>query len=209
MTDYKKFIAVLEANSVIPVVVIDNLEDTLPLADALINNGCNIIEITLRTAVGMQAIELLKRERPQMLTGAGTVCSKEQFLKMESIGVDFIVSPGSTPELLEVGASANIPYLPGVMTSSEILRAMNYGYKVLKFFPAALAGGIGGLKTYGSVYSDVLFCPTGGITGDNYKDFLALKNVVALGGTWLAKQEDIVNQQWADIAARVQRCYGR
>jgi 2-dehydro-3-deoxyphosphogluconate aldolase/(4S)-4-hydroxy-2-oxoglutarate aldolase len=143
-----------------------------------------------------------------MIVGAGTVCSLAQFAKMQDICVDFIVSPGSTPELLAAGRRSSIPYLPGVMTSSEILSVMNYGYQVLKFFPAALAGGLNALKTYGEVYTDVLFCPTGGITGANFREFLALKNVVALGGTWIAKKDLLAAGNWSEIAANARALRG-
>ena len=179
----------------------------MPLAWTLKENGCNIIEITLRTAAALPALKLIKAAGIEIILGLGTVTTAEEFRRAVDSGAEFVVSPGSSQELLEYGAAQTVPYLPGVMTSSEILQARAYGYHIQKFFPAALAGGIGGLKTYGSVYSDVLFCPTGGITGENYPEYLALKNVVALGGTWIAKQDDIVNRQWTDIAARVQRCY--
>ena len=207
MYNYEEFLKTLRDNPVIPVVVIDDERDAVPLAWTLKENGCNIIEITLRTAAALPALKLIKAAGIEIILGLGTVTTAEEFRRAVDSGAEFVVSPGSSQELLEYGAAQTVPYLPGVMTSSEILQARAYGYHIQKFFPAALAGGIGGLKTYGSVYSDVLFCPTGGITGENYPEYLALKNVVALGGTWIAKQDDIVNRQWTDIAARVQRCY--
>ena len=198
----------LKNNPVIPVVVIENELDAVSLARTLKDNGCNIIEITLRTKAALPALRLIKAAKIEIIIGIGTVTSADEFRQAVDAGAAFIVSPGSSEELLEYGAAQTVPYLPGVMTSSDSLQARADGYCVQKFFPATLAGGIGGLQTYGSVYSDVLFCPTGGITGENYRDFLALKNVVALGGTWIAKPEDVANGSWEAIAKRVQDCYG-
>ena len=208
MYNYAEFLQTLKNNPVIPVVVIENELDAVSLARTLKDNGCNIIEITLRTKAALPALRLIKAAKIEIIIGIGTVTSADEFRQAVDAGAAFIVSPGSSEELLEYGAAQTVPYLPGVMTSSEILQARAYGYCLQKFFPATLAGGIGGLKTYGSVYSDVLFCPTGGITGENYRDFLALKNVVALGGTWIAKPEDVANGSWEAIAKRVQDCYG-
>ena len=137
-----------------------------------------------------------------IIVGAGTVCTVDQFKAVEDINVDFVVSPGHTEELLKHALNSKVSYLPGVMTSSEILRVMNAGFKIQKLFPASLAGGIKAIQAYGSVYSDVKFCPTGGITADNFTDFLKEKNVCAVGGTWIAGKEEITGNKWDSIKSK-------
>lgn len=199
MYNYDSFIKTLNENSIVPVVVIDNYEDVLPLADVLLENNCRIIEITLRTARAIDSIKLLKDRNYDIIVGAGTVLNSEMFKKVEEAGVDFVVSPGTTDELLKYAATSKTNYLPGVMTSSEILKVKMSGYTIQKFFPASLAGGIGALKTYASVYGDVKFCPTGGVSPENYKEFLSLSNVCAVGGTWIAPKDKIASHDWESI----------
>lgn len=194
----------LGSNKVVPVVVIDDAADAVPLAAALKKGGCNIMEITMRTAAAIPALKAIRAVEPEMIIGMGTVTNVEMFKQAVFWGAEFIVSPGSSEELFKHAADYGVTYVPGVMTSSEIMVAREYGFLLQKFFPAALAGGISALKTYASVYADVLFFPTGGITGDNYQDYLSLNNVSALGGTWIAKREDIAGKQWDKITARLE-----
>lgn len=196
MYNYDTFIKTLKENPIVPVVVIDNYEDVLPLADALLENKCHIIEITLRTQKALESIKLLKQKKYDIIIGAGTVLNSEMFKKVEDAGIDFVVSPGTTDDLLKYAAASKTNYLPGVMTSSEILKVKMAGFTIQKFFPASLAGGINGLKTYASVYSDVQFCPTGGVSAENYKEFLSLQNVCAVGGTWIAPKDKITSHDW-------------
>ncbi len=202
MYSYNKFLENLNNNPVVPVVAIDNKDDVIPLAEALIKGNCKIIEITLRTKDGIEAIKLLKNSGLDMVVGAGTVVNTDQFKQLEDIGADFIVSPGGTDELLSYASESTMSYLPGVMTSSEVLKTMSYGFKIQKLFPAMVAGGAKALNAYGSVYGDVKFCPTGGINSENFLDFLSLSNVCAIGGTWIAKSSDISKHYWDIIEER-------
>ena len=202
MYSYADFMKKLSDNPVVPVVAIEKKEDVLPLAKALIAGNCKIIEITLRTKEGIDAIRLLRKSNLDILVGAGTVINTDQFKELEDIGVDFIVSPGGTDQMLQYAAESTMAYLPGVMTSSEVLKTMTYGFKIQKLFPAMIAGGASALNAYSSVYGDVKFCPTGGINSENFTDFLSLSNVCAIGGTWIAKTSDINNHYWDVIEER-------
>ena len=186
-------------------------EDAVPVCRTLVEHGIKIVEITLRTSCWAEAIKNVKNSDVDIIVGSGTVISLDQYKQSEKIGVDFIVSPGSSDELLQYANVSNTLYLPGVMTSSEILRAYNYGFKFQKLFPAALAGGITALKTYKNVYQDVKFCPTGGVNFDNFKDYLSLSNVCAVGGTWIASSDEIASNDWDNIgnkaAAVIEKSY--
>ena len=204
MDKKERTISVLQGNKIVPVVVIEDVANAVPLAEALLKGGCNIMEVTMRTEAAIPALEAIRAALPHMIVGMGTVTNKDMYKKAEYYGAQFIVSPGSSSELLSHAQDNGLPFLPGVMTSSEIMVAREYGFLVQKFFPAALAGGISAIKTFGSVYGDVLFFPTGGITGVNYRDYLAEKNIIALGGTWIATKDDVSKGNWAQITARVQ-----
>ncbi|HJO94642.1 MAG TPA: bifunctional 4-hydroxy-2-oxoglutarate aldolase/2-dehydro-3-deoxy-phosphogluconate aldolase [Victivallales bacterium] len=199
MYDEKNFERILKENPVVPVVAIENASDALPLCEILVANGINIIEITLRTSAAVKAITSVINSNLKICMGAGTVCDAEQFKMVENLGVDFVVSPGTTDELIDYAAKSSVSYLPGVMTSSEILKLRNFGFKFLKLFPATVAGGLNALKAYGSVYGDVKFCPTGGINKDNFIEYLNMKNVCAVGGTWIAGSRDIGDHNWTGI----------
>lgn len=203
MYNNEKFAAVLAENPVIPVVAVRKAEDCVPLAETLVSGGINIIEITLRTEAAFEAIKRLVASGIKISIGAGTVFNTEQFKKLEDLGVDFIVSPGTTDALLEYASASKMPYLPGVMTSSEILKTYNYGFKFQKLFPASLAGGIKAIQAYSGVYGGVSFCPTGGIKSDNFMEFLAQSNVCALGGTWIASANEIAGNSWESISSKV------
>ncbi|MCP4179405.1 MAG: bifunctional 4-hydroxy-2-oxoglutarate aldolase/2-dehydro-3-deoxy-phosphogluconate aldolase [bacterium] len=203
MYDVKNFEKILNENPVVPVVAIENATDALPLCETLAANGINIIEITLRTSAAIEAIKSVINSELQICVGAGTVCDSEQFKMVENLGVDFVVSPGTTDDLIEYALNSTTSYLPGVMTSSEILKLRNAGFKFLKLFPATVAGGLNALKAYGSVYGDVKFCPTGGINRDNFIDYLNMNNVCAVGGTWIAGSSDIVDNSWSQIKDNV------
>jgi 2-dehydro-3-deoxyphosphogluconate aldolase / (4S)-4-hydroxy-2-oxoglutarate aldolase len=202
MYDYNKLLNTLNENPVVPVVAIENCEDAIPLAKALLDGGVKIIEITLRTTAAIGAMKKLIAANTGICVGAGTVCTVDQFKAIEDINADFIVSPGHTDELLNYASSSTMPYLPGVMTSSEILKVMNAGFKIQKLFPAALAGGLKALQAYGSVYSAVKFCPTGGVNAQNFTEFLAQKNVCAVGGTWIAGKDEISANKWNLIESK-------
>ena len=176
----------INGNQLIPVVTFQANDDPIEFMHYLIHNGIECIEITLRTPEGIKAVELLKKKMDsKILVGAGTVTSFDQINQLKNIGTDFIVSPGLTPKLQIFMEDSGIPYLPGVATPSEIILAKEMGLDTLKFFPANLFGGIAALKTYMNLFPEIRFCPTGGITKDTISDFLSVKNVFAVGGSWL------------------------
>ena len=179
----------MQGHPLVPVITFFEGDDYKGMMNHLINQGVKCIEITLRTPQGMEAIEQLKKSFPdEVLIGAGTVTKKEQISKLISIGADFMVSPGLTTKLQKEMEDSCIPYLPGVATPSEIMKAREMGLSTLKFFPANLYGGISALKTFGNLFPDVKFCPTGGINKQTSKDFLALDNVFAVGGSWFQSE---------------------
>lgn len=184
---------------VVPVVVIENEEQAIGLAGALLEGGINVIEITLRNAYGVTAISVIKEKFPDMVVLAGTVNTQAQMLDVVNAGVDGIISPGITAKLLETARSQNVPYLPGVGTASEVLLAIEYGLTECKLFPATVVGGISALKAFNGPFTTMKFCPTGGVSESNYKDFLALPNVMCVGGSWLAPANLVREQKWSEI----------
>lgn len=179
---------ILIQNPIIPVVTIEKMEQIDIIYRQLKEKGIKCIEITLRTEFSWEAIaEFKMRFGNEFQVGVGTVISNEQILKCVEYKVDFIVSPGLTTALMQNLEHSGIPFIPGVATPSEIMRGMELGWKFFKFFPANLFGGIDALKTYGAVFKNVKFCPTGGINETNYKEYLSLKNVVSVGGSWIVK----------------------
>lgn len=189
---------IFEQNKIIPVVVIENADDILPLTEALISGGINIIEITLRTEAALDAIKIAK-EQTDIIVGAGTIISEENYEQVIELGVDFIVSPGLTKNLVGISQNYDTPYIPGVSTPTEIMRAKKYGCSYLKFFPAEISGGVKALKQF-SLFDGVKFCPTGGVNKENYQEYLDLPNVFAIGGTWIAPKELIDKKDWNKIA---------
>lgn len=183
----------------LPVVSIEAIADVLPLADALAAGGIQALEITLRTPLGLPAIELLRRERPALIVGAGTVLDAEQYQAVADAGAQFVVTPGCTDELLDCGLNSAVPLLPGVATASEVLAGFRLGYRRFKLFPAQASGGVPLLEAFAGPFADVRFCPTGGITLDSAPDYLALENVMAVGGTWMAPRSLIRRGDWEAI----------
>lgn len=183
----------------LPVINIERMEDVLPLIDALAAGGINNVEITLRTALGLPAIKLLRRERPTVGVGAGTVMDAMQFQAVVDAGAQFIVTPGCTDELLQLGMDSPVPLLPGVATASEVLAGYRLGYRRFKLFPAQASGGVPLLEAFAGPFSDVRFCPTGGITLDSAPAYLALQNVLCVGGTWMAPRALVRQGDWSAI----------
>ena len=177
--------AILKANPLIPVVTIENLDQVDEVYEKLSSQGINCIEITLRTEIAWEAIALFKERHPDFQVGVGTIISSEDILKCVKLKVDFMVSPGLTASMIQQFDFSGIPFLPGVSTPSEIIRGIDMGWRVFKFFPADLFGGAKALKVYGNIFKDVSFCPTGGINKENFQEYLELKNVIAVGGSWL------------------------
>lgn len=191
--------SVLDLSPVIPVVVLRDAEHAVPLARALAGGGVRIVEVTLRSAVALSAIERIAAEVPDVLVGAGTVTSPSQVKDVVAAGAGFLVSPGSTPRLLDAMAGTGLPFLPGVSTVSEVLGLLERGITELKFFPAEAAGGRAYLKAIAGPLPQVRFCPTGGITPRTAPDYLALPNVGCIGGSWLAPADALLTGDWTRI----------
>ncbi len=186
---------------VIPVIVIQRLEDAVPMAQALVDGGVKVLEVTLRTPVALRAMEAIARSVPQAIVGAGTIRSVADAQAARDAGCRFGVSPGYTSELGHYCRNVTLPLLPGVATASEVMQANADGYHFLKFFPATAAGGIPLLKALHGPFPDVAFCPTGGITPETAPQFLALPNVKVCGGSWLTPADAVAAKDWIRITA--------
>lgn len=189
------------AKPVVPVLVIQDIATAIPLAQALVAGGVRILEVTLRTSCGLEAIRMIQQTVPDALIGAGTVCSATQMEEALSAGAQFVVSPGISTELLDAAKEWGGPYLPGVATASEVLQARQAGFRYQKLFPVQAIGGVTLLKALGGPFGDVRFCPTGGLDQANYQDYLAQPNVFAVGGSWLTPSELIKTQNFQAIHA--------
>lgn len=196
--------ATLRRAPVIPVIVVHELAQAVPLAQALCEGGLTVLEVTLRTPAALDAISAMRRAVPDAVVGVGTLTRPEHFRQANDAGAQFGVSPGLTPALARAADSVTWPYLPGVMTPGELLQAGEMGYSLLKLFPAQQAGGVGMLKAMGSVFPDAAFCPTGGISRDNAGEFLALPNVLCVGGSWVAPPAMMKSGDWSGIRALAQ-----
>ena len=180
---------IMALSPVIPVIEIKDINQSIDLAHALIAGGINVLEVTLRTGDALDAISLLAKEVPEAHVGAGTVLNADDLARVRDAGATFAISPGSTTSLLKSAIDINFPLLPGVSTGSEIMNGLDLGYTHFKLFPATSVGGISLLKSFGGPFQQVKFCPTGGINENNYRDFLALDNVLCVGGSWVASKQ--------------------
>jgi 2-dehydro-3-deoxyphosphogluconate aldolase/(4S)-4-hydroxy-2-oxoglutarate aldolase len=192
---------VLALAPVIPVLTVEKLEHAAPLAKALFAGGLTVLEITLRTPVALKVIEAMRVAVPDAVVGAGTLVRPEDFKRAADVGAQFAVTPGLTPQLAEAATTVGYPLLPGIISPSEILQALHFGYDTLKFFPAQPAGGIPMLQSFGGPFANVAFCPTGGITRDSAPAFLKLRNVLCVGGSWVAPTTLVDKGDWAGIEA--------
>ncbi len=184
---------------VIPVIVIERLEDAVPLAQALVDGGVRVLEITLRTPIALQCMEAIARAVPTAIVGAGTVRNVADAHSAKSAGCQFAVSPGYLSAVGQACREIDLPLLPGVATGSEVMQANADGYQFLKFFPATATGGIPMLKALAGPFPDVAFCPTGGITLETAPEFLALPTVKVCGGSWLTPLDAVAGKDWARI----------
>jgi 2-dehydro-3-deoxyphosphogluconate aldolase/(4S)-4-hydroxy-2-oxoglutarate aldolase len=184
---------------VVPVIVLKDAAHAVPLAHALLEGGIDVMEITLRSGVALHAIEAVARAVPQMHLGAGTVTRAAEVPQVIAAGAAFALSPGCTDALVEAVRSAGLPFIPGVMTPGEVMRARDQGFTLMKLFPAAQAGGVGMLKALGAPLPDVRFCPTGGVSTDNLREILALPNVAMAGGSWLTPADTMRQGDWKRI----------
>ncbi len=194
-----KIIEVLQISPIVPVVVIENIKDAVPLAQSLVEGGIQIIEVTLRSSCALEAIELIAKNVPKMRVGAGTILNPTQLEQAQNRGAEFLISPGLTIKLLEYAKKKDIPLIPGVSSSSEVMQALELGYNALKFFPAEYCGGVKLLNAFNGPFKGVKFCPTGGISADNMRSYLNLENVLCVGGSWLTPKNLIQNKEWDKI----------
>ena len=184
---------------VIPVLTIDKVSDAVPLARALVKGGLRVLEITLRTESALDSLAAIAREVPEAVVGAGTVLDETQLRQAQHAGARFAVSPGCTRSLASVTRAANFPFLPGVQTVSEAMELAELGFRLLKFFPAEQAGGIGWLKAVHAPLAELRFCPTGGVNAETAPAFLALPNVTCVGGSWVAPKKAVESGAWGEI----------
>ncbi|GAA8469440.1 bifunctional 4-hydroxy-2-oxoglutarate aldolase/2-dehydro-3-deoxy-phosphogluconate aldolase [Helicobacter pylori] len=194
-----KIIEVLQISPIIPVVVIEDIKDAVPLAQSLVEGGIHIIEVTLRSSCALEAIELIAKNVPKMRVGAGTILNPTQLEQAQNRGAEFLISPGLTIKLLEYAKKKDMPLIPGVSSSSEVMQALELGYSALKFFPAEYCGGVKLLNAFNGPFKGVKFCPTGGISADNMHSYLNLENVLCVGGSWLTPKNLIQNKEWDKI----------
>lgn len=187
--------------TVIPVLTIERLADAVPLAKALVAGGVRTLEVTLRTAVAVDAAKAIISEVPDAVVGIGTILNADDLARAVALGAKFGISPGATPELLKAVAASGLPFAPGIATASELMQALAHGFDVVKFFPAEQAGGIKALRALAGPFPNVRVCPTGGIGEANAATWLAEPNVLAVGGSWLCPTADIRAGNWAGITA--------
>lgn len=184
---------------IVPVVVLNNVEDAVPLAGALLKGGIDFMEITFRTECAAECISVISKEVPDMTVGAGTVLNVEQAKLAVECGAKFIVSPGLDEATVKWAIENDIPVIPGTVTPTEIMKAISLGLKVVKFFPADVYGGIKAIKALSAPFGQVKFLPTGGVSEANLNEFAANKSVIAVGGSWVCKKDDIINHDWEKI----------
>lgn len=196
---------VLATAPVIPVVVIETADDAPALARALLRGGVATIEITLRTTAALDAIRAVARETPEMVVGAGTVLTVQDLSAAAAAGARYALSPGAGPSLMEAARSSTIPFIPGVATASEIMRGLELGYTHFKFFPAEQLGGVSALKAFAGPLPAARFCPTGSISAEKAPAYLALDNVLCVGGSWIAPPDKIKARDWLAIEAAARR----
>lgn len=196
---YEALARQLETAVVVPVMVVESAEVAVPLGRALVAGGLKMLEITLRTPAALDVIRAIVSEVEGAVVGAGTVLTPTQYEDVERAGARFVVSPGSTPGLLDVAATLETPLLPGAATASEVMALLERGFRDLKFFPAEPAGGLSYLKALASPLPQARFCPTGGIDLARAKDYLAVPNVVCVGGSWVAPADAVAAGDWARI----------
>ena len=189
------------STGIVPVVVLNNADDAVPLAKALLKGGIDFMEITFRTECAADSISVIAKEVPEMTVGAGTVINLEQAERAVENGAKFIVSPGLDIGVVTWAQERGIPVIPGCVTPTEIMKAISLGLNVIKFFPADVFGGIKAIKALSAPFGQVKFLPTGGVSEANLKDFISNKSVAAIGGSWVCKKDDIANHDWDKITA--------
>lgn len=192
--------APFETTPVVPVVVIDDVDVAIPIARALVRGGIGLIEVTLRSPVALDAISRIADEVPEMVVGAGTVCAREQVKAAAAAGARFLVSPGATDDLLDAMQDEGLPFLPGTASPSDMMRLLERGITQAKLFPASAVGGVALLNAVHGPLPELRFCPTGGISATTAPAYLALPNVMCVGGSWLTPADAVASRDWAAIA---------
>lgn len=200
--------AILGRAPVLPVLTIERLEDAVPLARALVENGLPVLEVTLRTSVALEAIARIAREMPDAVVGAGTVLRPLDLAQVAEAGAGFAIAPGATEALYVAARTTAIPFLPAIATASEMMRGMEHGHRRFKFFPAAAMGGTVALKAFGGPFPQARFCPTGGIDADSAPAYLALSNVVTVGGAWMVPPDAVAARDWDRIGRLARQAVG-
>ena len=198
--------AILQQAPVLPVLSIAQLDDAVPLARALVEGGLRVLEVTLRSDAALAAISLIRAEVPDAIVGAGTVLTPGDLERVMEAGGMFAISPGATDALYGAAATARIPLIPGIATATELMCGLDQGYRRFKFFPAAAAGGVAALKAFAGPFPQAKFCPTGGIDNSSAGDYLALGNVITIGGSWMAPERAVRARDWAGIATLARDC---
>jgi 2-dehydro-3-deoxyphosphogluconate aldolase/(4S)-4-hydroxy-2-oxoglutarate aldolase len=184
---------------IVPVLVINKVEEALPIAEALLAANVKVLEVTLRTPAALDVISAIAKELPEAIVGSGTVTNRQQLQQSYDAGAKFAISPGLTKDLLQAGNEGNIALIPGISSISELMDGADYGYDHLKFFPAEASGGVKAIQSIGGPFPDIRFCPTGGININNVRDYLALPNVLCCGGSWLVSNDIVKNKNWSEI----------
>jgi 2-dehydro-3-deoxyphosphogluconate aldolase / (4S)-4-hydroxy-2-oxoglutarate aldolase len=184
---------------VVPVLVIKDVEDALPIAEALLAADVKVLEVTLRTPAALDVISTIAKALPEAVVGSGTVTNRELLQRSADAGAKFAISPGLTKDLLQAGNEGDIALIPGISSISELMDGIDYGYDHFKFFPAEASGGVNAIKSIGGPFADIRFCPTGGINLNNINNYLALPNVACCGGSWLVSDEIIAQKNWKKI----------
>jgi 2-dehydro-3-deoxyphosphogluconate aldolase/(4S)-4-hydroxy-2-oxoglutarate aldolase len=190
---------VMRISPIVPVVALENAEDALALAEALLEGGIAVMEITLRTEAALKAIEAIAKSMPQMHVGAGTVLNALSFKGAVDHGAQFVFSPGISTELMQTSKNLSISLIPGVATASEVMLAHNSGFDFCKLFPATAVGGVETLKAFGGPFASMRFCPTGGVNLGNLNDFLSLENVLCVGGSWIVPKQAIEQKNFKEV----------
>jgi 2-dehydro-3-deoxyphosphogluconate aldolase / (4S)-4-hydroxy-2-oxoglutarate aldolase len=201
----KKLADLLRHGPIVPVITLERVEDAVPLARALVAGGLRLLEITLRTPAAADSAAAIIQDVPEAVVGIGTVLTPSDLERARKLGARYALSPGATPDLLEAASESEMPFIPGIATASELMAALAHGFQTVKFFPAVAAGGIPALKALAGPFPHARFCPTGGIDEKNARDWLALSNVVAVGGSWVCPTSDIRAQAWDEITSKAQR----
>lgn len=184
---------------IVPVLVIESVEDALPIARALLDAGIKVLEVTLRTPSALDVIKTIADNLPEAVVGAGTVTNRELLQQSRDAGAKFAISPGLTKDLLKAGNEGDIALIPGISSISELMDGIDYGYDHFKFFPAEASGGVKAIQSIGGPFPNIKFCPTGGININNINNYLALKNVACCGGSWLVSDSIIADKNWSAI----------